>query len=57
LVILTPRMKVYLIAGPIIALVIQAILRVLIPNSQILSLMDFLITFYIFFSIFFYVFF
>lgn len=52
LAILTPRMKVYLIAGPILALIIQAVLRSLIPASQILSLIDFLIIFYIFFSIF-----
>jgi len=52
LAILTPKMRVYLIAGPIFALILQAILKSIIPGSEILSLLDFLIVFYIFFSIF-----
>lgn len=52
LAVLTPKMRVYLIAGPIFALILQAVLRSLLPESQILSLIDFLIIFYIFLSIF-----
>jgi len=52
LAILTPKMRVYLISGPIIALIIQSILHAIIPESQILSLLDFFVIFYIFFSIF-----
>ncbi len=52
LAILTPFMRVYLIAGPIFAIILQYILRAFIPPSQILSLIDFIIVFYIFFSIF-----
>lgn len=52
LAILTPKMKVYLIAGPILALIAQSILHTFIKNSTIVSLLDFIIMFYIFFSIF-----
>ena len=51
LAILTPFMKVYLIAGPIFALILQSILSKIV-NSQIISLINFFITFYIFLSIF-----
>lgn len=52
LAILTPKMKVYLIAGPILALILQSILHTTAINSTIISLLDFIIMFYIFFSIF-----
>lgn len=52
LAILTPFMRVYLIAGPIFALIIQAAVKGFFPPSQILSIIDLLIMFYIFFSIF-----
>jgi len=52
LAVLTPKMKVYLIAGPILAIILQYTLVSIIPNSQILSLLNFIIMAYIFFSIF-----
>lgn len=52
LAVLTPKMKVYLIAGPILALIVQSILHMTIKNPTIISLLDFIIMFYIFFSIF-----
>lgn len=52
LAILTPKMKVYLIAGPILALILQSIFHAILKNPTIISLLDFIIMFYIFFSIF-----
>lgn len=52
LAILTPKMKVYLIAGPIIALIIQSLIHTAINETSILSLLDFIIMVYIFLSIF-----
>jgi len=56
LAILTPFMKVYLIIGPIIALIISIILgnyaSLGIITNEILTLMNFVIMFYIFLSIF-----
>lgn len=52
LAILTPFMKVYLIAGPIIALIINIFLDSIIKSSEIISIVNFIIMFYIFFSIF-----
>jgi membrane associated rhomboid family serine protease len=52
LAMLTPRMKVYLIAGPIIAIIFQSIITKIIPNSPYLSLINFAVMFYIFFAIF-----
>ncbi len=52
LAILTPKMRVYLISGPIIAIVIQSLLHAIIPENPILSLLDLAVTFYIFFAIF-----
>lgn len=49
---LTPFMRVYLIAGPIFALIIQAIIKNIFPASEILSIIDLFIMFYIFLSIF-----
>ena len=52
LAVLTPLMRVYLIAGPIFALIIQAILKNIFPTSGVLSIIDLLIMIYIFLSIF-----
>ena len=52
LAILTPKMRVYLIAGPIVAIILQAVLQAVIPNSPLMSLVNFAIMFYIFFAIF-----
>jgi membrane associated rhomboid family serine protease len=52
LAILTPRMKVYLIAGPIFALIIQSVLIAIFPNASFISLVNLLVTIYIFISIF-----
>ena len=52
LAVLTPLMKVYLVAGPIIALVIQSVIGSVFPNSSINSISNLIITIYIFISIF-----
>lgn len=52
LTILTPKMKVYLIMGPILAIILQTTLSSLFPNMQGLSLINLLVTFYIFLAIF-----
>jgi rhomboid protease GluP len=52
LAILTPRNKVYLIAGPLIAIILQAILSGIFPNATFSPLIDAIVTFYIIFSIF-----
>jgi len=52
LALLTPFMRVYLIAGPIFALIIQAIIKNIFPASKILSTIDLFIMLYIFLSIF-----
>lgn len=50
--VLTPLMSVYLIAGPIIAIVVQSLLSLIIKQEAVLAMMNFVITVYIFFSIF-----
>ena len=52
LAVLTPFMRVYLIAGPIFALIVQAIIKTIFPASEILSIIDLFIMIYIFLSIF-----
>ncbi len=52
LAVLTPYMRVYLIVGPLIAIVIQSILSSKFPTLPALSLINILITIYIFVSIF-----
>jgi membrane associated rhomboid family serine protease len=52
LAILTPKMKVYLIAGPIFALIIQSVLIGIFPDAGFIGLVNFLVTIYIFVSIF-----
>jgi len=50
--VLTPRNKVYLIAGPLIAIVLQATAESVFPNSTVLTLLSLIVTIYIFISIF-----
>lgn len=50
--VITPRKKVYLIAGPLIAIVLQSILGFFFRNSIIFGVLDVLIMIYIFISIF-----
>jgi membrane associated rhomboid family serine protease len=52
LALLTPRNKVYLIAGPIVALVFQAIIGTFIQSKSILGIIDILVTVYILICIF-----
>lgn len=52
LAILIPKKKVYLIAGPLIAIILQAILNVFFPSASIMKVLDVLITIYIFWAIF-----
>ncbi len=52
LAVLIPFKRVYLIAGPLIAIIIQAVLGMILPSSAILGLIDVAITIYIFVSIF-----
>lgn len=52
LAILTPKNKVYLIVGPLIAIVIESVFSQLFPGSSLISVLDFLITIYFVFSIF-----
>ena len=52
LAMLTPKMRVYLIAGPIFAIIIQAVFQAVIPNSPILGIINFAVMAYIFFAIF-----
>ena len=50
--VLTPRNKVYLIAGPLIAIVLQATAEAVFPSSAVLTLLSLIVTVYIFISIF-----
>jgi membrane associated rhomboid family serine protease len=52
LAVLTPKGKVYLIAGPIIAIVIGTVFDSLYPNSPYSSMVSLLIAFYFIFAIF-----
>ena len=49
--VLTPRNKIYLIAGPLIAIIVQVILGEIITNSAILTLINFIVIVYFIFSI------
>lgn len=49
--VLTPRNKIYLIAGPLIVIIFQSIIEVTISNSFILSLLNFFVLAYFLFSI------
>lgn len=50
--VLTPHNKVYLIAGPLLAIIIQSLFYAILPSSPIINLLDMVITFYILFSLF-----
>jgi membrane associated rhomboid family serine protease len=52
LTVLIPNHKVYLIAGPLIAKVFQAVFESLFPASSLINLINIIITFYVFLSIF-----
>lgn len=52
LAVLIPNKKVYLIAGPLIAIILQAIFNVLFPSTNIMNVLDIFITIYIFWAIF-----
>lgn len=52
LAVLTPRNKVFLIAGPIIAIVLRYALGGFFPDQSILGVIDLLITFYFIFAVF-----
>jgi membrane associated rhomboid family serine protease len=52
LTILIPKSKVYLVAGPLIAIILQTVFESLFPTSALVNLINILITFYIFFSMF-----
>ncbi|MAH07040.1 hypothetical protein CMI38_02190 [Candidatus Pacearchaeota archaeon] len=52
LAILTPHMKVYLIMGPIIAIILQSLLSSIFPDLALLPILNLLLTAYIFFAIF-----
>jgi membrane associated rhomboid family serine protease len=52
LAVLIPKKKVYLIAGPLIAIIFQSIFNVIFPSSSFANILDLLVTVYIFFAIF-----
>jgi membrane associated rhomboid family serine protease len=52
LTILIPKSKVYLVAGPLIAIIFQAVFEALFPTSSLVNLISIVITFYVFLSIF-----
>ncbi len=52
LAILLPKKEVQLISGPLLAIIIQAILNAILPSSAFMNIFDTLITIYIFFAIF-----
>jgi membrane associated rhomboid family serine protease len=52
LALLTPKNRVYLIAGPLIAIILQAIIAIVVKSETILSIVNIALTFYIFLAIF-----
>lgn len=50
--VIVPRKKVYLIAGPLIAIILEAALNYAFPKSAVIGLIDIFITVYIFVAIF-----
>ena len=52
LAVILPRGKVYLIGGPLIAIVVQAVLGMIFPNSAFIGIISFIATVYILVSIF-----
>ena len=49
---LTPKNKVYLIAGPLIAIILQSILSIFIKSEAILNILGVILTVYILISLF-----
>jgi rhomboid protease GluP len=52
LAVLIPKKKVYLIAGPLIAIILQAVFNVIFPSTTLTNTLDIFVTIYIFFAIF-----
>ena len=52
LAVLIPRKKVYLIAGPLIAIIFQAVFNAIFPSTAFANALDIIITIYIFWAIF-----
>jgi membrane associated rhomboid family serine protease len=52
LALLTPRMKVSLIAGPIVGIILESILGIFVKSAAIFNVVDFLLSAYILFCIF-----
>lgn len=52
LAVLIPRKKIYLIGGPLIAIVLQTIFQSLFPENAFLNILSLIVSVYIFFSIF-----
>ncbi|MBM3247313.1 rhomboid family intramembrane serine protease [Candidatus Pacearchaeota archaeon] len=52
LAVLTPKNRVYLIVGPIVAIILQTLLQSFLENNPLGSIIDLVIMVYIFFSIF-----
>lgn len=52
LAVLTPKNRIYLIAGPLIAIVAESVLANFVSSSSLLNVIDILVTIYVFFSIF-----
>jgi rhomboid protease GluP len=52
LAVLIPKKKIYLIGGPLIAIIVQAILESLFPNNLFSNVLNLIISIYVFFSIF-----
>lgn len=51
LAVLVPFKKVYLIAGPLIAIIVQAIIGIALPSSAVLNILDLAIMIYIFVAV------
>ncbi len=52
LAVMIPRKKVYLVAGPLFAIILQAIFNMAFPSSPFLGVLDIIVTIYIFVAIF-----
>lgn len=50
--VLTPRNRIYLIAGPLIAIVVQSVLGILFPSPEFLNIINILVSIYFVVSIF-----
>jgi membrane associated rhomboid family serine protease len=52
LVVITPKNKVYLIGGPLIAIILESVFSTLFPTSAIVNAFSWIVTFYVFLCIF-----